>query len=561
MRKKKIVGAQVRAPAVRLDASAEVDGAKWLEVAYEGSFKGHWMGEFEFTRATFDQIVRNFHAHPQYKAGAESAAPDVIATGAFDVVQWDMHHASEAPATSGEIPVIGAPAQGWALDVRVGQRADGKACLEAYTRWLEPARSYIKEGRYRWASVAVVFDAKDPTSGKPCGAVLTSIAITNQPFLQELPALAASATQLRWYPGDCCRTSEEALEAIRDVLGMPATATAQEVGVEVAKLRGFAAPGTTPPAGVDVDELVGKFRMILALPVLSTPDEVFAELDKLFSQINAPAGATKQDNNTMTTQATVQQPAAKSPAEDLVDTLRITLAKQRGEKPDQITYTQILAAVESGAGATTDLAALLAGLDVKNIAAALEQIGNLKKVQQKLNEIMPQYEAAQKQIDEMDQQAAGEEVDMALASLGFDPADQTKAPVRASLLQHRKSNKDEFQKQYQIAERRAAAKRETALASANAGAGLDITQPLATQRQNGSLLDGVRLGAGGTVMRQPMQQDKPGQRAQRVDLSAFEGRNEVERAIAYLRAQPGGDKLDFDTVHIKACQLLRSQAA
>ena len=49
-----------RGPAVRLDGAA-LDGAddapKWIQVAYDGKFEGHWQGPFEFTRATFETLV------------------------------------------------------------------------------------------------------------------------------------------------------------------------------------------------------------------------------------------------------------------------------------------------------------------------------------------------------------------------------------------------------------------------------------------------------------------------------------------------------------------------
>lgn len=554
------------APGVLLDASASSDApAVWLEVAYEGSFKGHWMGEFEFTRATFDEIVANFHAHPAFRAGAEQADAATLEAGAYDVVQWDMHHASEAPATSGEIPVVGAPAQGWVLDVRVGQRADGKACLEALTRWLEPARTYVREKRYRWASVSVVFNAKDPVTNKAVGAVLTSIAVTNQPFLQDLPALAASVQTLEWYPGCPVRGPEEALECIRSCLGLPATAAATDVAAEVAKLRGYAAPGATPPAGVEVDEILGRFRQILSLPVLSTTDDVFAELDKLFAALaaptTAPAGASNEGTS-MTTTAT-NQPAAKSPADDLRDSLAVALAKHRKCDAKDVTNTQILMAVESGANATTDLAALLQALDVASLPAALGQIDTLKKLKVELDKLLPQFEAQKDELAKIDEQGALEDVGMALASLGINPADESKSMVRTSLMNHRKADKDGFRKAYKIEEARALSRANNAATVATTG-GIDPTAALVTQRQHStqqpaSILDGLRLGAGGVVVNGP--QDRPGAGAQRVDLSKVAGRNEYEKAMNWLKAQPGNEKLDLDALHAQAGDILRSARA
>jgi hypothetical protein len=551
------------APGVLLDATAVANdndaAAVWLEVAYEGSFKGHWMGEFEFTRATFEQIVANFHAHPQYKPVPESITADQIAAGNYGVVQWDMHHASEAPATSGDIPVVGAPAQGWVLDARVGQRADGTATLEALTHWLEPARTYIREKRYKWASVSVVFNAVHPVTKAPIGAVLTSIAVTNQPFLQDLPALAASSRALLdWYPD--ARTPDDAFGQIRGRLGLPATATVVDAAAEVAKLRSYAAPGATVPAGVDVDAIVSCFRSVLELPLLTTNDEVFAEVDKLFQRLSAPAGATTEEP-IMSTNAT-NTPAAKSPADDLRDSLAMTLAKSRKCDASTVTNTQILMAVESGENAAGDLAALLAALDVPNLPKALSQIDALKQLKVKLDELLPKYEQQQAEIARIDEESALEDVGMALASLNIDPKDESKAPVRASLMRDRKANREKFRTDYKIEEMRKLASAQSATTITTTG-GVDPTVALATQRQHGQQTTaaadpfaGVRLGAGGLRIVSPVQ-DKPGtSAAPKVDLSSFQGRNDVERAIRYLQSQEGTKNLSIDDLNAQASQLV-----
>lgn len=158
----------------------EADAPVWVQVASGGVYKGYAGGAFEFNASIFAQIVRNFRKHPSYRDGAA------------DVIPWDFNHASAAFAGDGSIPLTGTPAQGWVreLDVRAG--ADGRAQLWAFTRWLEPARSYVKEGRYKWASVVVGFDVRDQISGANIGAVLESIALTNNPFIEGMQPLAAS---------------------------------------------------------------------------------------------------------------------------------------------------------------------------------------------------------------------------------------------------------------------------------------------------------------------------------------------------------------------------------
>ena len=54
----------------------------------------------------------------------------------------DFEHASEQDPTLGTIPTDGAPAQGWIIDLQ----DRGAAGLWGLVEWLEPARTYVREG-------------------------------------------------------------------------------------------------------------------------------------------------------------------------------------------------------------------------------------------------------------------------------------------------------------------------------------------------------------------------------------------------------------------------------
>ncbi len=152
---------------LRLDAGADDRPCVWNVVAYEGEWQGHPAGAFGFSRATFEQIIANFCADPRYKrrgtAAPRAAAPEQIESGIFDVIQWDFHHAAEMPAP--ELAVAGAPAQGWVLELAIGDY-EGKCALLALTRWLEPARGYIRGGRYKFCSVSVWLQRDRPGDGQ-----------------------------------------------------------------------------------------------------------------------------------------------------------------------------------------------------------------------------------------------------------------------------------------------------------------------------------------------------------------------------------------------------------
>jgi len=145
------------------------DGRVWIQLAQIGTFKGHPQGPFELTPQVFDSICRNF---------TSDGLPLPI----------DFEHASELPPNSGSVPSAGAPAIGWihSLDNR------GAAGLWGQVEWLEPARSYIREGKYKFISPAIRFKSKDRVSGRETGPRLSSAGVTNAPFLSGLQPLVAT---------------------------------------------------------------------------------------------------------------------------------------------------------------------------------------------------------------------------------------------------------------------------------------------------------------------------------------------------------------------------------
>src|SRR5437763_13233753 len=79
---------------------------------------------------------------------------------------------------------------------------------------------------------------------------------------------------------DRATDAEDALRQLRGAFGLPQTTSVSDVLGEIGKFQAWVRTGSVP-YGVDADELVGCIRTILGLPALSTPDEVFAEMDKL----------------------------------------------------------------------------------------------------------------------------------------------------------------------------------------------------------------------------------------------------------------------------------------
>jgi len=251
-----------------LEDVSESNTPKWQHVANEGQFLGYRHGEdpFAFTRETFIEMIRNFRNHPQFKAG-----PDGV--GVEDVVPWDFEHASEYYAAEGSIPATGTPAQGWIKDLKVVTGPNGKAELWALTLFLPTALEYIRNGQYKWSSVSVIMNAVDPVSGERVGAVLTSVALTNHPFIQSLEPLAASANNgigLRvnsWW--DAAGNATEAVDSLKTLFGLKELSTIPEVVSEISKLRQIVEMGA-PSIGIDLPGIFGALRQILNMGALTS---------------------------------------------------------------------------------------------------------------------------------------------------------------------------------------------------------------------------------------------------------------------------------------------------
>ena len=162
-----------RCPTVLLaeGEAPEVGHRTWNQVARLGEFRGHRQGAFRFDAGAFARIIANFNATTNRR------------------VPVDYEHTSEVLPEN--VAQEGVPAVAWIVDLE-DRGAEGLwACFE----WVDAkAVQYVRERRYLYVSPAVVFDAIDKASGQHIGARLTSVALTNHPFLDGLAPLVASET-------------------------------------------------------------------------------------------------------------------------------------------------------------------------------------------------------------------------------------------------------------------------------------------------------------------------------------------------------------------------------
>jgi phage I-like protein len=128
-------------------------------------FKGKL--QFSITRADVSTIVANFRKR----------AADVVI---------DYDHGTEYAAGSGQ-PV---PASGWLKEIE--PETDGSGILWGLAEFTAKAREMLRAKEYKYVSSVINWGARDKTSGEQQGATITSVALTNVPVLEQMPAIALS---------------------------------------------------------------------------------------------------------------------------------------------------------------------------------------------------------------------------------------------------------------------------------------------------------------------------------------------------------------------------------
>ena len=157
---------------------------RWIHVANEGNYDGYPGGGVAITRATLEQIVKNFKADPRFKLGGNSL-------GEGKVVPFDFAHVSEMDPRIGD-PAKNEMAPAWGMDVQLRNGDDGRAQLWVWAQLGDDVKGMIEKGEITFVSIAYAPQAVHPQTGESIGALMTSVAFTNKPFIRDLTPLAAS---------------------------------------------------------------------------------------------------------------------------------------------------------------------------------------------------------------------------------------------------------------------------------------------------------------------------------------------------------------------------------
>ncbi len=183
--------------------SSTYDGFE--QIVVQGAWKGHWQGEFNINEAMINQM-------------ADFGNSSKIAT----------------PLDYGHEMIFdnSAPASGWVEPGNFEIRDKGKkASLFARIDFTEAARSKITSRELRYKSPTITWVTKDRKTGRSGGASLHSIALTNTPFLHELPEVRLNSIMAALGNQQVKEIfmNEEQLKALALSFGLPEDSTADQI--------------------------------------------------------------------------------------------------------------------------------------------------------------------------------------------------------------------------------------------------------------------------------------------------------------------------------------------
>ena len=218
---------------VSLAGAKDDDGRTWNQIAYEGQWKGHSAGEFQFTRDIFDHIVEGYGRRVD-------DAP----------LTWG-HPDGETGSYMG--------AAGWIRELKVGTDDEGRVALFALMEFSARAASMVKAGEHRHCSVVVGFDGIDEKTGEPVGAELYEVGLVLAAFVDGMTRLVAGRTS-----GTESRALAQGTEAmLEDIIKqalkeLPEGFTSDQlfayIAAEEQKAKAIAGEGSEEPAAEEPAE-------------------------------------------------------------------------------------------------------------------------------------------------------------------------------------------------------------------------------------------------------------------------------------------------------------------
>jgi len=262
----------------RVNLAGEDKGPKWHlvfpmgVVKHRGDFPN---GRIEFSRSVLEAMATNYTAE-----GKPERAVNYFHRGA-----------SSVPGTPEE-----KRAAGWISDVRVTD-----AGLEALIAWTERARGFILADELRYLSPEFLLDGMSKSTGKKQGPTLLGAALLNDPFLTELPRVAASES----------------------------TATENHTMKNVAALLNLAEDATPENIEEAVKALIAKAEKVdEATKLAETQSVTLTEVQAMVAKLTEQTTALEKERAELA--AKEKERAAKSYVAELVKQGRVTPAIREG---------------------------------------------------------------------------------------------------------------------------------------------------------------------------------------------------------------------------------------
>jgi hypothetical protein len=531
------------------DSGDDDTSPKWVQIAASGIYAGYKDGAqpFELNLQRFQEAIRNLHAHSSFKAG-----PDGV--GISPVIPWDFHHASEIDPSSGSIAVSGTPAQAWTYDLQVRNGKDGVE-LWALTSFDEPARTYVKNGQYKWASIALTFDAVDQRSGKRIGAVISSIALTNSPFITGMAELVAedkpvhAKTTLEWYSK--AESPQEALSLIKSMLGLKKTAGIDEVNAELGKIGAWLESGSGP-IGVDIRDICSSLRNILNLQALTSDGETIAKaMGSLAALMNESELKPGVAQSAMDTPSAVESgldggynmellekiaellgvPAVEQQVTASVKDLVDLRAEASAALATNASTKEILASASHAVSSASERNVLLEALGATDMQSATAKVAALLSAADEYDKAKPELEELRESRKQAEEAAITSDVDAAMKGHGLPEQ------LRAALTLQRRTDPERFTADFPKKEvPTAMLTRDVAVT--NSGAPLSVTAAAV----------GQQVQTAGHVAGNGAQQP--------IDVAAFDGVNLTQKAENAVRSlNLCGPNAKYDTIHRRAVSM------
>jgi phage I-like protein len=233
---------------------SEPGDTTWNQLAVVGKWDGHWQGPFEISAKDISQLEQSISA-----SRVE--------------IPIDYGHATLYDRE--------APAAGW---VKSAQTRDvsGQPVLFGQLKWNARAAAAIRGGEYRYLSPTIQWRSIDRVSGKMGGTSLHSVALTNKPFLHELPAvqltsIRAAMRQLE----EESPMNEEQRKKMALALGLSEDATVEQIEAKIAALASSDREAAALLTSLGVKTYADATRTVLTLRADSTRKPEITELESL----------------------------------------------------------------------------------------------------------------------------------------------------------------------------------------------------------------------------------------------------------------------------------------